>query len=176
MTMSQPESPEDFSRQAAGSDEGRVRVKFRLIQDELGYPPATSEMLWAVPIGESLFCLDNIPFFVRGVSCFDVIQARKATDGPLEYERLMEPRGHSTLRVIFHDTRDDPRAIQDRVDDLRNRMRSLGCSSERSHMPRLVAFDIPPEVDFALIRAILDTGEKQQLWEYEEATIAHPVR
>jgi hypothetical protein len=165
----------DLSDQHTGSGQGRVRIKFRLVQDELGYPPATSEMLWAAPVGESLFCLDNIPFFVRGLSCFDVVQAREGADGLLEYDHLVEPRGHSTIRVIFHDTASDPRPLADRVAELRRQLRELACPSELSHIPRLIAIDIPPEADFTLARAILDAGERRKLWEYEEATIGRPI-
>jgi hypothetical protein len=161
------------ARQPISSGKDHVRISFELTQDEDGYPPATSETMWAVPLGQSRFRLDNIPFFVCGVSCYDIISARTQTEGPLKFERLIEFGGHSTVRVIVHDKPTDGRSLSDRVGDLRGRLRGLGCSSELSHIPRLFSIDVPPEVELAEVKRILDSGEKQDLWEYEEATIAH---
>jgi len=49
----------------AGKD--RVKVYFDLEKDADGYPPVNSESMWAVPMGEFRFRIDNIPFFVYGV-------------------------------------------------------------------------------------------------------------
>jgi hypothetical protein len=48
--------------------ERHVKVLFQLEQDEDGYPPASVESLWALPKGEGLFQVDNIPFFATGVA------------------------------------------------------------------------------------------------------------
>jgi hypothetical protein len=172
--MNSTNSPSGFIRRPiTGSD--RVKLRFDLAQDELGYPPATLESMWAIPLGHSRFQLDNIPFFVCGVSCFDTVSARQEADGLLKYDQLLESGGHSTLRVIFHDNATDPRPLRERARELRNRLRELGCSSEQSHIPGLISIDIPPEVDITEARAILDAGETQQLWGYEEANLAHSV-
>jgi hypothetical protein len=51
--------PSDLARQPIGAGSGRVKFWFDLVQDELGYPPATLESMWAVPLGRSRFQLDN---------------------------------------------------------------------------------------------------------------------
>jgi hypothetical protein len=141
----------------------RVKLQFDLLPDAYGYPPATSESMWAVPLGHSHFRLDNIPFFVCGVSCFDTVSAQREANGLLKYDQLLESGGHSTLRVIFHDNANDPRPLQEKVHELRNRLRKVGCSSEQSHIPGLISIDIPPEVDITEARLILEAGERQQL-------------
>lgn len=45
--------------------EHRVKILFELEQDEDGYPPASTETLWASRAGDGLFKIDNIPFFAR---------------------------------------------------------------------------------------------------------------
>jgi hypothetical protein len=77
--------------------------------------------------------------------------------------------------VLFYDNPSAPRALAERVSELRNRFRELGCSSEQSHIPGLISVDIPPEVDITEPKLILDAGEKEQLWEYEEANLVHAV-
>jgi hypothetical protein len=42
---------------------------------ENGYPPEEWESLWAIPMGGSLFKINNIPFFAKGLSCDDVVSA-----------------------------------------------------------------------------------------------------
>ncbi len=163
-----------FIRYPSGSEKDRVKMHFDLSPDENGYPPVSSESMWAVPLGQSRFRLDNIPFFICGVSCFDVVSARMDTNGLLKYERLLQAGGHSTLRVLFYETSSDTRPIQERVNELRSAFRELACTSELSHIPRLISLDVPPEVNINDALRILDAGEKQELWEYEEATLAHP--
>ena len=163
----------DFTRHPESPGKDHVKIHFDLLQGEDGYPPATSETLWAVPMGESRFRLDNIPFFVCGVSCFDIVSARKEAGGKIKYDRLIEPGGHSTIRVVFYDQPNDPRPLEERVSGLRKSFRELGCSSELSHIPTLISIDIPPEVALAKAKLILDVGQKQELWDYEEATLAH---
>jgi len=162
-----------FDRCPTTAGRDHVKVHFDLSQDDDGYPPATSETLWAVPMGESRFRIDNIPFFVYDVSCFDIVSAQKTSSGQLKYDSLLEPGGHSTIRVIFYDQPRDPRQLTERISGLRKSFRELGCSSELSHIPSLVAIDIPPEVALAKAKLILDNGKKQGLWGYEEATLAH---
>ena len=170
--MNSTNSPSGFMRRSiTGSD--CVKLQFDLLQDAQGYPPATSKSMWAVPLGHSRFQLDNIPFFVCGVSCIDTVSAQRETSGLLKYYQLLESGGHSTLRVIFHNSATDLRPLRDRVNELRNRLRELGCPSEQSHIPGLISIDIPREVDITEARTILDAGERQQLWGYEQANLAH---
>jgi len=40
-----------------------VRITFKLQPDEDGYPPSDYERLWAVPLSNGRYQIDNIPFF-----------------------------------------------------------------------------------------------------------------
>jgi hypothetical protein len=160
-------------RYPASPGEGHVKVHFDLLQNDDGFPPANFETMWAVPLDGVRFRLDNIPFFVSGVSCFDIISARRDAAGRLNYDGLLEPGGHSTLRVIFYGSPRDPRPLQERVHELRSTIRDLGCSSEISHISGLISIDVPPEVSLSSVERILDSGQANELWDYEEATLAH---
>src|ERR1700753_3826510 len=78
-----------------------VKVGFKLERDEENYPPADWEWLWASPTQESTFKLDNIPFFAKGVSCGDIIAADQTPSG-LIFKELVQPSGHSTVRIIIY--------------------------------------------------------------------------
>ena len=132
----------------------------------LDYPVGDSgeseiESLWALPVGKG-FKLDNIPFYARGVSFGDVVSAEEV-EGCLCMTELLEPSGHSTVRLWF--------ASEQEVQPARETLKSMGCSSEVSDQPRLVALDIPPAISYEDIRAYLDEGESNGKWDYEEACL-----
>lgn len=152
--------------------ENLVKIRFDLAQDADGYPPATAEYLWASELGDGRYQIDNIPFFVIGVSCFDIVSAVKDPYGVLCGERLLEEKGHSTIRVILLDhTGAD--SIEARSKELRSALEVRGCSTEQSHISRLISADVPPEVDFQNLRSFLQKGSDDGRWDFEEAAIAH---
>src|SRR3546814_9863854 len=71
-----------------------VKIRFPLEQDESGYPPETSETMWAVPLGNGRYRLDNIPFYAKLVSDGDVVAA-SIIDGDLTFEEILEASGRS---------------------------------------------------------------------------------
>jgi hypothetical protein len=144
-----------------------VKINFRLERDDDEYPPQDIESMWAVPIGDDTYRLDNVPFFVRGVSSEDIVRA-KTEEGALFFAGLVEARGHSTVRVLVWN--------HDETQDIRDQLRAMGCSSEGTHVPGLIAVDIPPSVRYADVRTFLTTGEQDGRWEFEEGCIAQPTR
>ena len=108
-------------------DDAYVKILFRLTKDEDGYPPIEWETLWAVREGDNLYRIDNIPFYVKGISANDIVTVRK-TDGELHFDKLIKQQGHSTVRLLVIDMSDgDEGRIIDKV-------RSLGCEVERTTM------------------------------------------
>ncbi len=119
------------------------------------------ESLWAFPEANG-FKLDNIPFYVRGASFGDKVSA-VSIEGCLYMSELSESSGHSTVRLWFADEKE--------VQTTRKKLTSMGCRSEISDNPRLVAVDIPPSVAYDNIRAFLDEGEDSGKWDFEEACL-----
>lgn len=139
--------------------EGHVKIYFEI-------PSADSEEMeietvWAIPYGEG-FKLDNIPFYAKGVALDDVVSANEV-DGCLYVDELLKPSGHSTVRLWFADEKD--------VQAVRAELKVMGCDSEISDQPRLVAVDIPSSVRYEKIREYLDAGEADGKWDYQEACL-----
>lgn len=139
--------------------EGHVKIFFEI-------PSADSEemeveTLWAIPRGEG-FKLDNIPFYAKGAALDDVVSANEV-NGCLYVDGVLKPSGHSTVRLWF--------AEKDDVQVVRAELKSMGCVSEISDNPRLVAIDIPPDVKYENIRDYLDVGEAEGKWDYQEACL-----
>jgi hypothetical protein len=150
-----------------------VKIRFDLLQDGSGYPPVGVEYLWAVPLENGRYRIDNIPFFVLGVSCEDIVNAQEDQTGMLRFVSLASEGGHSTVRLILFDITEGDAPLSDRTQQLREKLRHLGCPSEQSHIPGLFSVDIPPSVNFIEIRTLLQQGASDDLWDYEEATVAH---
>ncbi|HKN58641.1 MAG TPA: DUF4265 domain-containing protein [Gemmatimonadaceae bacterium] len=143
-----------------------VKINFRLERDSDDYPPQDVESMWAVPVGNDSYRLDNVPFFVRGVSSEDIVRAKRE-DGVLFFSGLVEAGGHSTVRVLIWN--------RDEMQVVRDELRAMGCSSEGTNIPGLVAVDIPPSVRYADVREFLMAGEQNGRWEFEEGCIAQPA-
>jgi hypothetical protein len=151
------------------SDE-RIKVLFELNRDEDGYPPVEVEQLWAEPLGTHRYRIDNVPFFVKGISCQDIVEAVADSAGELRYRSLITASARSTLRVIVFRNSPDTRPIVDRVADLRRHLEQTGCSTELSYLPGLVAVDVDRSSLEGVIQFLI-RGEQADLWEYEEAAV-----
>jgi hypothetical protein len=81
---------------------GQAKVLFRLEKDEDGYPPEEVESLWGFLRKDGIE-LDNIPFFAKGVALGDVVAARKAPDGALEFQSVV--RRGDTVRIGLSSSR-----------------------------------------------------------------------
>ncbi len=148
-----------------------VKVGFKLERDADDYPPADWEWMWASRVSDSTFQIDNIPFFAKLIACGDIVAAEQIATG-LIFRELVQPSGHSTVRVIIHrgDRNDDQlRAL---VEGIRQSLRAMGCTAELSHIPSLIAIDIPPEVNYRSVAMFLSEKEHAGLLGYEEACLA----
>lgn len=151
--------------------ESEEKIGFKLERDEDGYPPADWEWLWASRVGEGTFKIDNIPFFAKGVSCDDIVTAEQTAKG-LIFRGLHRPSGHSTVRVVVYQEDREEGQVNTIVQDIRQSLQNLGCATELSHIPNLIAVDIPPNVNYESISAFLSEKEEEELLEYEEAALA----
>ncbi|MEO6454237.1 MAG: DUF4265 domain-containing protein [Ginsengibacter sp.] len=121
------------------------------------------ESAWAAPVGEN-FQLDNILFYAPEYSLEDIVSVENR-NGELFVTGLVQESGHSTVRIIVSE--------KESVAPLREQLKKLGCDSEISDVPILISVDIPPEVDYSIIKDLLVQGENLSKWSYEESCIAH---
>ena len=122
------------------------------------------ESVWAMPVVDG-YQIDNIPFYAREIALGDVVNAKTDIDGSLRFSSFVRPSGHSTVRLWF------AKGSVHAVVSIRQKLRELGCTSEQSDLPRLVAIDIPPLVPYKRARQFFVDGEKAGLFEYDEACL-----
>lgn len=114
-------------------DEPFVKIAFRLPDPEDGFPPADVETMWARPLDDGTFEVQNTPFFFCGIGFGDVVRTVEI-DGTRWFTEIVRPSGHGTIRVIMQREEEQSRIVQV--------VRDLGFSIELSHIPTYFAIDV----------------------------------
>lgn len=120
------------------------------------------EMIDATKEGEH-YRVASTPFFSKHLAVGDLI-AVDDEDGVHYFDDLIEKSGHSTIRIIF--------MVETITDRTIKEVRNLGAIPH--FLPgtaRLLALDIPPNTDYSHIKAYLQEGMNNQLWDFEEACL-----
>jgi len=142
----------------------RIRVPLEPVPGAAG--PA-EDWLWAEPLGSGRFRVESCAFFAYGVSRDDVVRAEASGGEDAPYlQDVLEKGGHRTLRLAL-----DP-AVQladTGIQGLLERLLELGCTHEALR-PKLVAIDLPPQVDVAVVAALLQSlvDEGSLIWEWAD--------
>lgn len=135
----------------------RTKVHFTF-DPEADWQPVRGEWIWATELGHGHYLVDNIPFFVRGVSLNDTITAATAPSGDLEFVAKVRSAGHSTLRII---TEEVFRAMM--CDELM----ALGCGIEGMGPGYPFAVDVPPTADLGVVLDLCKKWLAQEIADYE---------
>ncbi|MFD9684739.1 DUF4265 domain-containing protein [Kitasatospora sp. NPDC059146] len=147
--------------------DAQVKVHFRMEVDEDGWPPASVESLWAVDLGDGTVRLDNTPWFVRGVASGDVIRVSVDDDGLRWATETVHASENCTIRLIVLEGGGSAAARQTVLETFHQ----FGATGEGIEQFRMVALKIPPEADIQRIRTLLEHGEAQGRWHWEEGCV-----
>ncbi len=52
-------------------------------------------------------------------------------------------------------------------------LRTTGCSWESSREKKVMAVDIPDDVQYALIQFYFEKGEEESIWTFKESSLSH---
>ncbi len=155
------------SNQPTGLDAPLVKVFVKL--EPADWHNYKTESVWAEPLGADLYRLRNVPFFAMGVSNDDVVRA-SLSEGVLFFQGVAHQGGHSTYRFFMMDGISDEQWIP-----YWQPLQDLGCTYERG-TSRLLAVDIPAQVDIYKAYELMEDGEKARVWSFEEGHCGHPLR
>jgi hypothetical protein len=136
-----------------------VKINFKVQVGSDGYPPVAVESLWAQPV-EDGYIIDSIPFFTSDATSGDRIRAQLGDEGALWFAGLVERSGNSLIRVVFFDLACE--------DELAAKLKEMGCGTERMPKFKLMAINVPSEVDLAEVQAYLGERNSAGLIDYEE--------
>lgn len=143
---------------------GYVRVLVTLDHDHAAGAPH-EEWLWAEPLGSDRYRVESSPFFAYGISHGDVVVAPEGGEMP-RVSAIERKCGHRTLRLALDDRWTlEQREIRLFLDDLLG----LGCTFE-AMPPKIVALDVPPEVDVvaAVERLQMQVNDGVLVWEWAD--------
>lgn len=152
-------------------DKNYVRVSFETDSDGLG--GGSPERLWAKRMSEAELCfqLQNSPFYAKGISYLDVVEASENLDcrGEFQYVKTIRPSGHSTYRLLVD-------AESAGFTQWWARLEQLGCTYEYSDEGEklLYAVDVPESADVFQVYRILQAGENESVWLFDEGHCGHP--
>jgi Domain of unknown function (DUF4265) len=141
-----------------------TKVRFELPEEDVG----GTETLWAEPLGDGRYRIDNIPMHVFGISLNDVVAASER-DGFLMFDGVVKRGGHSTYRVMVNEG-----ARAKNVSDYRKRLADLGCDFE-TFTKRYVGIDCPPTSDIHAVYRLIEEAQQNGLWLFDEAHCGHPA-
>ncbi|MEU0787168.1 DUF4265 domain-containing protein [Streptomyces sp. NPDC006173] len=143
-----------------------VKVHFRLeVEDD--WPPASVESLWAVDQGDGTARLDNVPWFVRGVGCGDIVATETDDEGVRWAGEVVRRSQNCTIRLIVFRDGGSAEARQSVI----NAFQELGVDSEGMERFGMIALDVPPGADLAKVQRLLNHGVAEEWWDIEEGCI-----
>lgn len=138
-------------------EEVAVEIWFPVVPDEEGYPSSQPwEQLYAWPVGDGGYRIDNIPFFVKNVAVGDVVLARLTEMGWYEFAAVRSRSGHSTFRIWLSDD------LASSGRNVAQQIIALGCEVETT-LERLIAIDVPPDVE-PIVWDFIDQGRSRGVW------------
>ncbi|MEU7856185.1 DUF4265 domain-containing protein [Nonomuraea sp. NPDC049141] len=143
-----------------------VRVVFDL-EPEDGWPPARTERLWAVRVGNDRVRLGNTPFFARGFALGDVVVVAPDEDGVLWVKQAVEYSGNCTIRIIPAEGGHQVEVRQAVLDAFA----PFGIEGEGIEQFGLVALNVPSAAEISAVKRFVIQGAEEGRWHYEEGCV-----
>jgi hypothetical protein len=118
--------------------------------------------MWATPLENDLFRIENVPFFAYGLNFHDVVNATSETEevNP-EIRFVVSTSGHRTYRIMF-----DKELSREKQVELLDSLEVHGATYERAN-GKDVAIDIKPQGDYLAVYDQLDEYEASELLSFE---------
>ena len=143
--------------------EPNAKVLFRVPNED---GTAEVETLWATPLGDDKYQLDNSPFYAYSVSWQDIVYAPfHPEEGFPTFERVLSKSGNRTIRVLF----DSPVEADNPSGRVMQGLVALGCDYEGANK-HYVSVNIPAGVELESVRQYLI--ECNATWEHADPTYA----
>ncbi|EQB91796.1 DUF4265 domain-containing protein [Elizabethkingia anophelis] len=104
------------------------------------------ETLWAEFKEDIKYQIKNIPFFASSLAFDDIITVEEE-NGDLHFHEIINASEHSTLQIVFFNEKEISRVIKD--------IELLNCSWEGMYSQKLLAVDVPPNVNYSIVKEYL---------------------
>ncbi|HWB27201.1 MAG TPA: DUF4265 domain-containing protein [Chitinophagaceae bacterium] len=144
--------------------ENMVQVKIMLPEND--WYSFKAETIWATPLGDNLYRVENPPFFADNISYLDVVFAWHDTERNwLIFKSVRQRSGNSTFRIILGDDSTYETFCAGIAPAL-----EMGCTYEniKNHQ---FALNVPAGVDIKSVTGILNKGQTAGVWYFEPSHI-----
>ncbi|WP_234004326.1 DUF4265 domain-containing protein, partial [Cronobacter sakazakii] len=121
------------------------------------------ESVWLKINNEGDYELNNIPFYVYGVSKGDVLAFQKKDE--FVVSSILKNNGHSTMSIYMN--------VKHQKNDVIYALQLLGGFTNSAITSPLFSLDIPSEVSFAAIDRFLKEKMKEGILDYEDVCLQH---
>ncbi|MET3025896.1 DUF4265 domain-containing protein [Flavobacterium sp. UW10123] len=149
--------------------ETHKKILFKYYSDYLD--EVVSETMWAeiIDLEKGLFKLDNIPFFGPLIATDDIFYAEyDETEERFMHRKTIQNSGNSIVQVAVLEKGFDKEII-------REKLKTINCLSEALN-ETFFAVEIAKDVDYSLVRSILNEYESQDIIEFAEPCLSEKHR
>lgn len=109
--------------------------------------------------------LPRAPWAALMAAKADVYRVQRGTDGQLWVEEKLDASGYCAIRLAL--TPDSPFGpLRADVDPILDKFTALGVTG--CGMFGLAVIDVPPDADLYLVRRLLNKGQRDRWWDYDE--------
>lgn len=144
--------------------DNHIKVYFEFYNDVLEEDYVESLWVTVINLEQGYYKLDNIPFFVTGYSSGDIVYAETENDR-LIVKELIEESGNTTLQIMCFQ--------EDQVQAIRDKLKTMGCKSEGSHLPGYFSTEVPVYKAYRKVKEYLTELEEREVLSFREACLAH---
>ncbi|MEN2488914.1 DUF4265 domain-containing protein [Flavobacterium sp. B11] len=149
--------------------ETHKKILFKYYSDYLD--EVVSETMWAeiIDLEKGLFKLDNIPFFGPLIATDDIFYAEyDETEERFMHRKTIQNSGNSIIQVAVLEKGFDKEII-------REKLKAINCLSEGLN-ETFFAAEITKDVDYSLVRSLLNEYESKEIIEFAEPCLSEKHR
>lgn len=121
------------------------------------------ESLWIDTLGNNEYQIKNIPFFAPNIAYNDVIGIEEE-EGVLYFDRVIRTSEHSTIQMVIFKEEFKDTIIKD--------IEYLKCTWEGTNNQKLIAIDVPDNVNYNKIKKYLEDKFEDNVLDYKEACLS----
>lgn len=121
------------------------------------------ESLWIDTLDNNEYQIKNIPFFAPNIAYNDVIGIEEE-EGVLYFDRVIRTSEHSTIQMVIFKEEFKDTIIKD--------IEYLKCTWEGTNNQKLIAIDVPDNVNYNKIKKYLEDKFENNVLDYKEACLS----
>lgn len=136
----------------------KVIITYYDLEDNL-----SEEILWIDSLENNIYQIKNTPFFAPNIAYNDIIKVED-NQGILYFDEIIKTSENSTIQIIF---------FKDGfVESTVKNIEFLGCSWEGMYNQKILAINVPFNINYAKVKEYLDVLLNLDILDYKEACLS----